>query len=194
MLVHIRPWQVFRPNINNDGLFVVSESSSISPPHSIFTRTLGTNEAGQVVGFLVDDVNSLGHGFFGIPASLITLDVPGAEFTQAWDINNYGQIVGVYEDGGRQHGFISDGFAFLTLDVPGAYFTQLSAINDKGQIVGNWLEVNGRTHAFVATPITDLLEPNTLLLFAFGCAGLRHRKSAMQPVGRESVAPSDAWL
>lgn len=169
-------------DINNDGSFVVSESSSNSPPHSIFTRTLGTNEAGKVVGFFVDDVAFSGHGFFGVPGSLISLDVPGAELTQAWDINNYGQIVGVYEDEGRQHGFISDGFEFLTLDVPGAYFTQLSGINDKGQIVGNWLEITGKTHAFVATPAVNLLEPNTLLLFMFGFAGLGFKWTARQAV------------
>ena len=161
----------FPIDINNDGSFLLTESPSISPPHSVFTRALGMNDEGQVVGFFVDDIAFAMHGFVGTPNSLVLFDIPGAEFTQLWDINNHGEIVGVYEDDGRVHGFIKNSDGFITLDVPGAYFTQLSGLNDKGQIVGNWQDRDGKTRAFVATPMTEVPEPHILLIMGLGLAG-----------------------
>jgi hypothetical protein len=49
--------------------------------------------------FLASSAHSTGYKFK-------TLNVPGASSTQAWGINNAGQIVGSYDDGTGSHGFL----------------------------------------------------------------------------------------
>jgi len=63
----------------------------------------------------------------------------GSTQTQAWDINNSGQIVGEYLDGsGDSHGFLLNGGVFTTIDFPAAQgglggdFAE--GINDAGQV------------------------------------------------------------
>lgn len=72
-----------------------------------------------------------------------TLHVPGSVNTEAYGINNVGQIVGYYDrGGGPSHGYLLSGGAYNTIDVPGfAVATVLRSINDSGQIVG-WDYIN----------------------------------------------------
>src|SRR6516162_5993950 len=80
-----------------------------------------------------------------------TLDVPGAQVTEAFGINQAGQIVGVYQlvVGGVLHGFLLDvDGTYTTIDVPGATFTLALGINDAGQIVGGYDDAGG-THGFL---------------------------------------------
>jgi uncharacterized membrane protein len=65
-----------------------------------------------------------------------TIDVPGAEYTEAHEIDDSGRIVGMFYDGTRRHGFLMDGATFTTIDVPGAEHTEAYGINDNGRIVG----------------------------------------------------------
>src|SRR4051812_1310373 len=66
-----------------------------------------------------------------------TFDVPGATVTQAFGINDAGQIVGIFRGAtGSTHGYLKDGATFTTIDVPGAITTEAHGINDAGQIVG----------------------------------------------------------
>jgi probable HAF family extracellular repeat protein len=88
--------------------------------------------------------------------SFTTLDDPLASSvyygTEAFGINNKGQIVGNYFDdtvsGGYHHsqGFLYSHGTFTTIDNPLTngvqYGTIPSGINDKGQIVGNYLNVS----------------------------------------------------
>lgn len=64
-----------------------------------------------------------------------TIDVPGANITEAHGINNVGQILGQYTDT-VVHGFVDTGGVLTTLDVPGANGTAAFGINDAGQVVG----------------------------------------------------------
>ncbi len=66
-----------------------------------------------------------------------TFDAPGATSTDAYGINDAGQIVGVFHDaGGKTHGFSrTPGGIFTTIDPPGATETYASGINGAGQIV-----------------------------------------------------------
>jgi probable HAF family extracellular repeat protein len=59
--------------------------------------------------------------------------------TVAFGINNWGQIVGGYDDAeGRSHGFLRDPRGrYRTIDAPGCYATALTRINDRGQITGD---------------------------------------------------------
>jgi hypothetical protein len=65
--------------------------------------------------------------------------VPGAVETDAWGINDSGQIAGSYVDSsGHEHGFIrsADGSTYTTVDYPGATATELFGINTEGDVVG----------------------------------------------------------
>src|SRR5262249_45740708 len=66
--------------------------------------------------------------------SYSTLSVPDAGTTNAFGINDLGQVVGGYSS----HGFIYSNGSYTTFDVPGATATTLLGINDLGQMVGRY--------------------------------------------------------
>jgi probable HAF family extracellular repeat protein len=98
------------------------------------THAQGINESGQIVGFFYDTAGKV-HSFLDSGGSFTTFDVLGAAQTNAYDINNLGQIVGFYGSD-RLHGFLYNGGSFTTIDVPGAQYSEAFGINNSGQIVG----------------------------------------------------------
>jgi probable HAF family extracellular repeat protein len=92
-------------------------------------------------------------GAHAIVYSFTRIDVPGAYNTEAFGINNLGQIVGSYADSNSTgpHGFLARAGKFSVIDVPGAVDTVASGINNLGQIVGSYF-LNGTRHGFVARP------------------------------------------
>jgi hypothetical protein len=69
-----------------------------------------------------------------------TIDKPGGYNSQAYGINNSGDIVGSYSDaGGTLYSFLDVGGIFTSIDIPGASITQAIGINDSGNIVGSFL-------------------------------------------------------
>ena len=64
--------------------------------------------------------------------------------TQAFGINDRGQIVGQYVDGNHvDHGFVYSGGTYTTLSGPfGMGATQALGINDRGQIVGGYEDLS----------------------------------------------------
>ena len=87
------------------------------------------------------------------------IDVPGANQTLAYGINDAGQIVGVSWNG--PHGFLLSGGVYTSIDVPGAVETYAAGINDAGQVVGRYFEGGG------SVPL-----PPTVLLLGSGLLGL----------------------
>jgi len=71
-------------------------------------------------------------------------DVTSGERTNAFGINDRGQIVGSV----GPHGFVYSAGVYTTIDVPGATFTACFAINNAGTIVGNYRDSLG-AHGFV---------------------------------------------
>src|SRR5713101_1258885 len=72
-------------------------------------------------------------------ATWTTIDVPGANATGVFRINNLGQMVGFYDDAlNATHGFLLSGGTFTTIDFPGGTNSAASGINDSGQIVGSY--------------------------------------------------------
>jgi uncharacterized membrane protein len=81
-----------------------------------------------------------------------SLDVPGAQITLAYDLNDHTQVVGQYVDAdadpdpqgrvpaGTVHGFMWHRGEFTTVDVPGAAITQPLGVNTNGDIVGAYIE------------------------------------------------------
>ncbi len=70
--------------------------------------------------------------------SFDTVDVPGADATYVYAINNSGQIAGAYVDSSGQHGFVeaSPG-VFTTFDYLMPYGTGAFGINNQGDTAGS---------------------------------------------------------
>jgi probable HAF family extracellular repeat protein len=77
-------------------------------------------------------------GFMYSGGTTTIINVPGATETEAFGINNAGQIVGDYSnDGGAtRRGFLLSGATYSTFAAPGATTTIPLGINNSGQIVG----------------------------------------------------------
>ncbi len=121
---------------------------------------LGINEKGDLVGGWSPGLTSPDlHGFVYSDGSFVSFDVPfaGANQTQPNDINEYGQIVGMYLDAdGRNHGFLKVGAQFVAIDYPSAAATTVWGINAIGQIVGtHYDEVGTPARGYIATRIGD---------------------------------------
>jgi probable HAF family extracellular repeat protein len=104
-----------------------------------------------------------------------TFDVHGALRTEAYGINDGGQIVGNYQDASAGiHSFLYTAGIFTSLDVPvpGALATWAQGINNRGQIVGYYEDQNGGMHGFlydqgVFTSL-DVPLPGAVSTVAFG--------------------------
>jgi hypothetical protein len=120
--------------------------------------------AANVTGYYFDQSGNE-HGFVGMNAAAVTIDVASALATQAAGINNNGDVTGAYVDGsGKVRSFVlSASGALTTVAVPGAAGflagTEAWAINDGGQVGGydahskstalNFSEPRADLHGFV---------------------------------------------
>lgn len=157
-------------------------------------NTNGVNDAGQVVGyggfgshgappgsmsFLFNSTTGT-KTFFSDPATVgsyidsggFVVTVPG--YTNAYDINNRGQVVGsISTIGVTQTGFLLDLATnnYTVLDVPGSSSTSAYGINDRGQVVGSYLS-GSVTSGFLldlSTGIyTTLTDPGATSTIAYG--------------------------
>jgi len=140
------------------------------------TDAAKTNIHVQTVGWYVDQ-NNVEHSFLLSGGNYTTIDPPGAAnkpgptFTnvdEAGDINDRGQIVGLYTDtSGNTHGYLLSDGHYTKLDDPNAHgaFTGPAAINNSGQIVGfysNSTSLTNGVHGFLLSDghYTTLDDPN----------------------------------
>jgi uncharacterized membrane protein len=149
-------------------------------PGAQLTAHRGLNDRGQTAGVYIDDGPELGpdgiyppdsvHGFIYTPShhrngSFRIVDIPGAQVTLPYDINNRGQIVGIYIDEGAvvaengffeqgsQHAFVWDRGRVTILDPPDTvYAPNAYSINDRGQIVGVRIDRSGNQIGFLRQP------------------------------------------
>jgi len=168
-------------------------------PDSQFTRALGINNWGQIVG-QYSDATGL-HGFVGRPDHLHSIDVPGGSQTEADAINDWGQIVGFYTDAtGNSHGFLETPQGqFNTIDVPAGSETTVTGINDWGQMVGSYADSSGQRHGFVLTAghfqTIDL--PDSSRSNAVGINNLGQivgTSAATVPAGPITVSGTQVWV
>src|SRR5580704_6794810 len=116
------------------------------------------NNRGDVAGFYTNPGSGNTDGFikFG-NQTFIDLSVPGASSTMALGVNGSDEVVGVYTPSDNSQAL--DGFTwtpqhgFSTVDDPnGIGTTTINGVNDLGQVVGFYVDANGNTDGFVATP------------------------------------------
>ncbi len=114
------------------------------------------NNAGDVAGFYnktasqVDAFMRLRSGRF------ITLAFPGAAMTQAFGVNDSGEVVGTYTTGSGNsavtHGFTWLRGQFASVNIGGASSTTINGVNDEGDLVGFYTDAKGNTDGFFALP------------------------------------------
>jgi probable HAF family extracellular repeat protein len=119
----------------------------IDYPSAVGTYCYGLNDSGKIVGSytLTLTVGGAKHGFVYDPnlapgLQFTPVDVPGATTTNAYGINDKGQIVGDFSAAAYPKGFIYNGSSYQI--IPNTYFggngNSLYAINKFGQKAGSY--------------------------------------------------------
>ncbi len=156
--------------------------TSLQFPNSELTVACGINSTDDIVGWYNDNRGT--HGFLLRAGVYTSIDFPGAAaFTQAWKINDSGEIVGRYTgaDDGKYHIFILSNGNFTTVpDVPGSSETailEVGGLNSPGAIVTQYctgkqcgLGSVGDVHGVVLSggAYTTFDVPNAALTMALG--------------------------
>lgn len=109
-----------------------------------------TPDGGLIVGFDTDMATGRRRGYLLYGDTFFSFVVPGSTFTEAWDINPGGAVVGTYQDATGIHGFVWEKLRFHAIDYPAATATRASGINSHGDIVGWYVDAAGRTRGYVA--------------------------------------------
>jgi YVTN family beta-propeller protein len=165
------------------GLFTSFEDPSAAPMQTI---ALSIN-SGNFVSGLFSDPEGNQHGFLRPPnAQIDNFDFPTAGFTEAFQIDDLGQVAGQYATSFPIHGFVLTGAThlngmpspcqFLSFDYPDSQSTGARGINQAGQITGIFrLRGDPARHGFLATPrARSNLASNTPCLAGGGLAANRH--------------------
>ncbi len=108
---------------------------------------MGINDAGHITGFTFPNVGDV-RGFVKDGDTYTLFDGAGAFVTYGLGINDLGQIVGNYVDGGF-HSYLKEGDNYLPIEFPGAFQTEPMDLNDDGSIVGDVIATGGVRRGFV---------------------------------------------
>jgi hypothetical protein len=127
------------------------------------------NDSGWVVGFYQTSATFADTGFLDKSGVISSITFPGSVATQAFGVNDLGEIVGDYTLAhGDIFGFLDRGGVFSTIDPFGSPVVVANGINDLGQVVGFYTDANGNTIGFETT----IPEPSTWAMTLLGFAGL----------------------
>jgi probable HAF family extracellular repeat protein len=86
------------------------------------------------------------HAFVRRRDGIQTFDYPDADvfMTQAFNINDRGDIAGWFQNSAGSHGFVRDATGrFVSIDYPGAFLTRAFGINNRGVVVGYFQMARG---------------------------------------------------
>jgi hypothetical protein len=133
---------------------IIDDPSSTSSPPATIAQAM--NDWGVVVGYWFD-ANFNSHGFVRqVDGSFVTVDPPGDVFSQAYHINDLGEVAGDWTDAATQtsHGMLlyPDG-KLVTFDAPNGAndtFGGLGqALNLWGSFAGTYADANYGVHGYV---------------------------------------------
>jgi probable HAF family extracellular repeat protein len=112
------------------------------------------NDLGHVVG-TCEDANGV-HGFLLRNGTFTLFDVPGTLATNAFGINNRGDIVGYSDEAdGTRRGFLRRNGRLTTIGPPGSDTSGARGINVRGHIVGSYYGEDEAFHGFLYDPGND---------------------------------------
>ena len=149
-------------NGNNHGYeynVATTRFSSVVDPNapSASLTAAAINAHGDVAGIYTNPANGNTDGFLLSHGHFPALSVPGSSSTMALGVNNSDEVVGVFVPSSNANAL--DGFTwtpqhgFRTVDDPhGIGTTTINGVNDFGQLVGFYVDANGNTDGFLATP------------------------------------------
>jgi probable HAF family extracellular repeat protein len=93
----------------------------------------------------VDNTTDTRHGYILHAGTYRTLDFPGANYTEAWKINDSGQVVGRYVGAdGNYHVYLFTNGSFVSFDYPGALqtapedYSHVGGLNNLGDITTDY--------------------------------------------------------
>ncbi|MBV8800388.1 MAG: hypothetical protein JO208_11355 [Alphaproteobacteria bacterium] len=115
----------------------------------------GMNNPGTIVGTYSNygDYRNLHALIHSAGDQTTTFNVPGADATYAYSINDAGFVTGISTlfSTGEQHGYIRDPDGnFTTFDVPNAIWTFPRAINNANEVTGSYaVAQDGNSHGFI---------------------------------------------
>ena len=107
----------------------------------------GITPGGETIVGFVNDAPGRARGYVITNNEITYINGPGSTFTQAWDVNPNGIVVGqsrCKDDAG----FYLEGSGLVTLDVPNSTMTVARGVNPRGDIVGVYNDGAG-THGFL---------------------------------------------
>jgi probable HAF family extracellular repeat protein len=137
--------------------FIKDTFTNINPPSGIRSVAGSINAQKDLVGTYRKS-DQIRRGFLLEHGAFITVDhplaaqLPGAMGgTQAFGLNDPGDIVGSYVAGGHTHGYLlpKGATTFTAIEVPGATDTTPEGINNNGVIVGFFVDTDGNQHGFI---------------------------------------------
>ena len=114
------------------------------------------NNNGAAAGFFTNAKGTIDAFLTYHHGRTVTIAFPGASATQAFGLNDEGEVVGTYTIGTGNnavtHGFTWMNGRFTTVNFPGASSTTINGVNDAGDIVGFFTDAKGNTDGFVGLP------------------------------------------
>jgi hypothetical protein len=141
-------------NIGENGFRSVTD-----PSLPVASLTAGAiNDEGDVAGFYTNAAGTTDGFLKTARGQFIDLAAPGASSTMALGVNSRDEVVGSYTVGSGtaavMHGFTwTPQGGFRSVDDPhGIGTTTINGVNDFGQLVGFYVDGNGNTDGFAATP------------------------------------------
>jgi probable HAF family extracellular repeat protein len=158
-------------SIDESFVYAKGKFTPIKFPKSTGTQATGINDKGAVVGLYLDTAGNA-HGFLFANKKYKRIDVKGAAQTEAYGINNLGQITlysGTSISGGvigcaPCNSYILKGTKFTQLTDPkaGSTGTIVHAVNNKGDIDGTYFDSSNNRHGWLlhAGKYYDVNDPN----------------------------------
>lgn len=139
-------------NVGHSFLLSGGTFTTIDPPAGHGSGANGINRNGDIVGSYAQNIlfspntaatNGNGHGFLLRNGVFTTIDFPGATYTEAWKIDDAGNIIGRYQTGdGKYHIYLLSNGTFTSIpDVPGAVqtaFFEVGGLNRYGDMAASY--------------------------------------------------------
>jgi uncharacterized membrane protein len=110
----------------------------------------GVTAGGHVVAGLSYEASDIVRAYVIDRGVYTEFSAPGAAITEAWDVNQSGEVVGSYFDGVKYRGFLRNRSGMNDVEFPDAAWTRAFGINASGHIVGVYAK-DGVVRGYIAS-------------------------------------------